>query len=88
MIIYFEIHSDYQFEFNKFYSERSKFDVLMPYDETKFYDFYKTPSGILTAKSKDSTLKKLLQKCRDEKGLDINISLYILTLILIFCMNS
>ena len=46
----------------------------MPYDKTKFYDFYKTPSGILTAKSKDSTLKKLLQKCRDEKGLDINIA--------------
>ena len=48
----------------------------MPYDKTKFYDFYKTPSGILTAKSKDSTLKKLLQKCRDEKGLDINIYKY------------
>ena len=52
----------------------------MPYDETKYYDFYKTPSGILTAKSQDSTLKKLLQKCRDEKGLDINKYLYIFRL--------
>ena len=61
---------DYKLEFDKFYSERSKFDVLMPYDSSKFYDFYKTPSGILTARSPDGNLKRLLVKCREEKDMN------------------
>ena len=57
----------FQEEFQKYYKSRSKFDVLMPFDKSKYYEFESTPSGIIRCRGSAKSLQNLVQHCRESR---------------------